>query len=80
MPQIELKPLPPAEAVRFFRYKGFVIGFDWRDVWQDEHARAFTIAKALRLDILRDIQPRRAETAQTRVVSAASSELKVGIA
>lgn len=40
MPQIELKPLPPAEAVRFFRGKGFVIGFDWRDVWADEHERA----------------------------------------
>ena len=32
MPQIELKPLPPAEAVAFFRNKGFVIGFEWRAV------------------------------------------------
>lgn len=56
MARIELKPLPPAEAVAFFRNKGFVIAFDWRDVWQDEHARAFTVAKAMRLDILRDIR------------------------
>ncbi len=40
MPQIELKPLPPAEAVAFFRDNGFVIGFDWRDLWDSEHARA----------------------------------------
>ncbi|MEE9209535.1 MAG: hypothetical protein V3U23_03705 [Kiloniellales bacterium] len=56
MHQIDLHPLPPAEAVRFFRGKGFVIGFDWRDVWQDEHARAFTVAKTMRLDILRGIR------------------------
>ncbi len=48
--------IAPEEAVTYFRRKGFKIGFDWRDVWQDEHARAFTVAKAMTLDILTDIR------------------------
>jgi SPP1 gp7 family putative phage head morphogenesis protein len=54
----ELLPLDlaPAEAVRHFESKGYRIGFDWRDVWQEEHAKAFTVAKAMRLDILEDIR------------------------
>ncbi len=56
MPRIDLAPLPPAEAVRFFRSKGYRIGFAWQDVWQEEHARAFTVAKATRLDLLQDIR------------------------
>jgi hypothetical protein len=53
---IELKPLPPKEAVEFFRQKGFKVGFDYRDVWQSEHQAAFTVAKAMNLDILKDIR------------------------
>ena len=54
MARTDLKALPPAEAVRYFRRKGFRIAFDWRDVWQEEHGVAFTVAKAMRDDILRD--------------------------
>lgn len=53
------EPLPlisPAEAIAFFRAKGWEIGFDWRDLWQDEHARAFTVAKAMSRDLLEDIR------------------------
>ncbi len=53
---LKLEPLPPAEAIRFFRRKGYRIGFDWRDVWQQEHTRAFTVAKAMRLEILQVIR------------------------
>lgn len=53
---IELKPLPPKEAIEFFRQKGYQIGFDHRDVWQQEHQAAFTVAKAMSLDILKDIR------------------------
>lgn len=53
---IRLKALPPEEAIRFFQQKGYAIGFDWRDVWQAEHQAAFTVAKAMRLDILQDIR------------------------
>jgi hypothetical protein len=56
MPTIKLESLPPEEAIAFFRQKGYQIGFDWRDVWQQEHQAAFTVAKAMQLDILRDIR------------------------
>jgi len=54
--KVALEPLPPREAVDFFRAKGFTVGFDHRDVWQDEHASGFTVAKAMRYDILADIR------------------------
>lgn len=53
---IELRALPPAEAVEYFRQKGFAIGFDYRDVWQAQHQAAFTVAKAMQLDLLKDIR------------------------
>ncbi|MGE0256938.1 MAG: PBECR2 nuclease fold domain-containing protein [Alphaproteobacteria bacterium] len=56
MAAVTLEPLPPVEAVQFFRAKGYRLGFDWRDTWQEEHSRAFTVAKAMRLDILQDIR------------------------
>ncbi len=56
MAQIKFAALPPEEAIAFFRQKGYKIGFDWRDVWQQEHQAAFTVAKAMQLDILRDIR------------------------
>lgn len=59
---LRFKPLPPAEAIKFFRGKGYAIGFDWRDVWQAEHQAAFTVAKAMQLSILKTI---RAEVARS---------------
>lgn len=56
MPDIRLKPLPPAEAIAFFEQKGYRIGFDYRDVWQQEHQAMFTVAKVMRIDILQDIR------------------------
>lgn len=56
MAHVELKLLPPAEAIRFFRSKGFTVGFAWQDVWAAEHARAFTVAKAMRMDVLETIR------------------------
>jgi hypothetical protein len=47
---------PPQDALDFFRAKGWRVGFDYRDVWRDEHASAFTVAKAMQLDVLRDIR------------------------
>lgn len=54
--QIRLKALPPEKAIDFFRQKGFKIGFDHRDVWQQEHQAAFTVAKVMQMDLLRDIR------------------------
>lgn len=48
--------LPPDEAIAFFRQKGYQVGFDYRDVWQQEHAGAFTVAKAMQVDLLADIR------------------------
>ncbi|SDX88575.1 phage minor head protein [Nitrosomonas halophila] len=52
----EFKRLPPEDAIAYFRQKGYRIGFSWQDVWQQEHQAAFTVAKAMQLDILRDIR------------------------
>lgn len=56
MIDLALKLLPPQEAIDFFRAKGYKIGFDHRDVWQSEHQNAFTVAKAMELDLLADIR------------------------
>jgi SPP1 gp7 family putative phage head morphogenesis protein len=47
--------LPPAEAVAFYRRKGLELSFDWRDLHGEEHAKAFTVAKVMQADILRDL-------------------------
>ena len=49
---IKLELLPPVEAVNYLKGKGYAIGFDWRDVYAEEHARVFTVAKMMRLDLL----------------------------
>ena len=46
----------PREALDYFRAKDLRPGFDYRDVWGQEHAHAFTVAKAIQLDILDDIR------------------------
>lgn len=56
MAKIDLQPVEPEEAIEYFKRRGFAISFDWRDVWQEEHARAFTVAKVASLDVLTDIQ------------------------
>lgn len=48
--------LPPEEAIRWFRAKGYALSFDWRDIWGEEHARAFTVAKATQQDIVDDLR------------------------
>jgi hypothetical protein len=52
-------PLPivePKEALQFFRQKGLTPSFAWQDVWQEEHVRSFTVAKAMSRDVLEDIR------------------------
>ena len=48
--------LPPDEAIRWFREKGYALNFDWRDMWGKAHAAAFTVAKATQLDVLADLR------------------------
>lgn len=51
-----LKATNPEEAIGYFRQKGYRVGFDYRDVWQQEHQAAFTVAKAMQLDLLAEIR------------------------
>lgn len=48
--------LKPEEAIRYFEGKGYAIGFKWEDVWQEAHARAFTVAGVMKVDVLQDIR------------------------
>ncbi len=54
---VDLKALPPEEAIAYFKAKGFALSptFDWRDLWQQEHAAQFTVAKSAGFDILADV-------------------------
>lgn len=56
MPKAMFPGPVPKEALEYFRSKGVKIGFSYEDVWQAEHARVFTVAKAMRIDILEDIR------------------------
>lgn len=42
----------PAEVRRYLEAKGLKPSWDWDDVWQEEHAEAFTAAKAMGQDVL----------------------------
>ncbi len=56
MAKPEILKVSPGEAVEHFRSKGYFFGFDWRDIDAATHARAFTVAKVMRQDILEDIR------------------------
>ena len=46
----------PRDALAYFRDKDLRVGFDFQDVWGREHAHAFTVAKAMKVDILDDVR------------------------
>lgn len=48
--------LPPEQAIRYFESKGYVMGFRWQDVAAETHARAFTAAGVMKIDVLQDIR------------------------
>lgn len=48
--------LTPEKALKFFRAKGYITSFAWQDVWQQEHDAAFTVAKMMDVDLLRDVR------------------------
>jgi len=59
MTTIAFAALPNEEAIAYFKEKGFANAFDrfsWKDVWGEEHARSFTVAKAVRDDVLTEIR------------------------
>lgn len=42
----------PPEVIRYFEQKSLKPAFSWQDVWAEEHAYAFTVAKAVDLELL----------------------------
>lgn len=42
----------PAEVPRYFADRGLSPSFSWLDVWGEEHAHAFTVAKAVDVELL----------------------------
>lgn len=47
--------LAPEQAIAFLDAKGYRTSVRWSEVWQEEHATAFTVAKVAKLDLLREI-------------------------
>ena len=54
--KIALSPVPPKEAVDYFRKKGYKLTVDWHEMQREEHAYNFTVAKVTSLDLLQDIR------------------------
>ncbi|PTE20234.1 head morphogenesis protein [Cereibacter changlensis JA139] len=55
-PGYSFNPGPPPEASRYLANKGLRPAFSFRDVEPEEHAVAFTVAKAMQLDVLTGIR------------------------
>ncbi len=69
--------LPPAEAVEYFRRKGFLISDDWREVSEQTHAKAFTVSRMARFDLLADTRRIVDRTvAEGRTIERAAAELE----
>lgn len=48
--------LPNEAAIAYFRSKGYVLTWSWRDMAEEAHALAFTVAKSAGFDVLGDIK------------------------
>ncbi|ACL71532.1 phage head morphogenesis protein, SPP1 gp7 family [Thioalkalivibrio sulfidiphilus HL-EbGr7] len=48
--------LRPAEAIEYFEGKGYEITWNWWELWEEAHSKAFTVAKLARQDVLEDIR------------------------
>lgn len=56
---VELKglfKLAPAVVIKYLKKKYNKVSWDWYDIWQEAHHKSFTVAKAMREDILQDIR------------------------
>lgn len=56
MPEIRQPVAPPPEAVAYLDGKGFRPAFHWTDVWGEEHAFQYTVAKATEMDVLKALR------------------------
>jgi len=48
--------LPPDKVIEYFRAKGLKVSSDWHSLWQEAHARAFTVSRILKLDIIKTVR------------------------
>lgn len=48
--------LEPTHAIAYLKAKGYAITWHWQDQLDQAHHQAFTVAKAMRLDLLTDIR------------------------
>ncbi|MFI3300590.1 MAG: phage minor head protein [Candidatus Gastranaerophilales bacterium] len=48
--------LSPALAIKYFKGKDNKATWDWYEMWEDAHQKSFTVAKAMREDVLNDIR------------------------
>jgi len=55
-PSAEYMSLPFDEAIEFFRGKINVPTATWKDLWKAMHARAFSVAGAMKEDLLEDLR------------------------
>jgi hypothetical protein len=53
---IKIKTTPAPEDLRYFREKKLKPSFSYKDVWGEEHANAFTVAKSAGFDVLADVR------------------------
>jgi len=51
-----LIPLPPKYAIEYFEKKASLESWRYEEIWQENHAKAFTVAKSTNMNILTDIQ------------------------
>lgn len=57
--------LAPADAISYFQSKGFKIGWNWQDTWQEVNSKAFTVAKVVNAEVLDTIKTSVAEVLAT---------------
>lgn len=68
---------PDPESLAYLKAKGWTPAFNYKDVWGEEHAFAFTVAKATQMDVLRTIREALQKAqAEGRPVSSFVRELK----
>ena len=48
--------LDPHAAIEYFARKGYAVSWNWWEVWETAHARAFTVAKATQANVLESIR------------------------
>lgn len=53
----QLYRLSPEEALRYLEERSSLrVTFDWRDLWQEEHAHHFTVSRLAALDVLENLR------------------------